>query len=74
MSPELDEINRTIKSLLVESVPNIEDGGISYLLHHIRDDVYVPIAISQENGLGDSEYWPCLGSVDYCGAHKTWMF
>ncbi len=18
--------------------------------------------------------WPCLGSVDYCGAHKTWMF
>ena len=57
MSPELDEINRTIRALLVESVPNGEIGGISYLLHHIRDDVFVPIAISQKNGLGDSEYY-----------------
>ncbi|MDD5141692.1 MAG: hypothetical protein PHY43_15695 [Verrucomicrobiales bacterium] len=21
-----------------------------------------------------AEVWPCLGFVDYCGAHKTWMF
>ncbi len=21
-----------------------------------------------------TSFWPCLGSVDYCGAHKTWMF
>lgn len=20
------------------------------------------------------DVWPCLGFVDYCGAHKPWMF
>jgi hypothetical protein len=55
--PDLDKIDRTIKALLAESVPNKEDGGISYLLHHIRNDLYVPIEISREKGLGNSEYY-----------------
>jgi len=24
--------------------------------------------------MGLTETWPCLGFVDYCGAHETWMF
>jgi hypothetical protein len=59
MSPQLERISRTIKALLSDYVPNVDDDGITYLLHRIRDDLYVPIEFSRDRDkvLGASEYY-----------------
>jgi hypothetical protein len=31
-------------------------------------------AIKKKRTRAKSAIWPCLGFVDYCGAHETWMF
>lgn len=58
MSPDLIQIDSTIEELFKAATPqHSTHAGICYLLHHIRDDIFVPIQVSNRHALNESEYY-----------------
>jgi hypothetical protein len=57
MNEGLAEIKNSVSSLLNWAVQSMGKDGVCYLLYHIRNDVYVPIQVSDHSILEAADYY-----------------
>lgn len=57
MNEGLAEIKNSVSSLLNWAVQSMGTNGLCYLLYHIRNDVYVPILVSDHTILAAADYY-----------------
>lgn len=57
MNEGLAEIKNSVSSLLNWAVQSMEVNGLCYLLYRVRNDVYVPIFVSEASILETAEYY-----------------
>lgn len=64
MNEGLAEIKNSVSSLLNWAVKSMEVEGLCYLLYRVRNDVYVPIFVSEASILETAEYYLAFSRFD----------